>query len=118
MWARLPLVEAVLPLHHHAQVLVVQQQHLDRQLLAVKQQASSWMFMRKLPSPSMSMTGLAGMGGLCPHGRGQAEAHRPQTAAGEPAARRVEMEILGRPHLMLADARGDDGIVELAALVE
>ena len=32
--AAVAVVEAVLPLHHHAQVLVVQQQHLDRQLLA------------------------------------------------------------------------------------
>ena len=31
--AAIALEEAVLPLHHHAQVLVVQQQHLDRQLL-------------------------------------------------------------------------------------
>ena len=32
--AAVAVVEAVLPLHHHAQVLVVEQQHLDRQLLA------------------------------------------------------------------------------------
>ena len=30
--AAVAFVEAVLPLHHHAQVLVVEQQHLDRQL--------------------------------------------------------------------------------------
>ena len=36
MWARLLCVEAVLPLHDHAQMLVVEDDHLDRQLLAME----------------------------------------------------------------------------------
>ena len=43
--------------------------------------------MRKLPSPSMSMTVLRGMRRLGAHRRRQAEAHRAQAAAGDPGAR-------------------------------
>ncbi len=60
----------------------------------------------------MSMHGLARIGRLRSDGAGQAEAHRAQAAGGEPVARRVEVEVLGRPHLMLADAGGDDGLVQ------
>src|SRR5262249_11130068 len=60
----------------------------------------------------------SGIGRLSAEGGGQAEAHRAQSAAGQPIARRVEMEILRRPHLMLAHASADDGVVELAALAE
>src|SRR4030095_6608881 len=38
----------------------------------------------------------------------QAEAHRAHAARGQPQARRAEVEVLRRPHLMLADARRDD----------
>ena len=72
--------------------------------------------MRKLPSPSMSMTVLSGCAAWAPMRRRQAEAHRAEAAAGDPVPRLVEVEVLGRPHLMLADAGGDDGVVELAAV--
>ena len=66
----------------------------------------------------MSMTVLSGMGRLGAHRGGQAEAHRAEAAAGDPVPRRVEVEVLGRPHLVLADAGGDDRVVELAAVAE
>src|SRR5262249_26365963 len=36
----------------------------------------------------------------------------------DPVPRLVEAEVLRRPHLMLADARGDDRVVEPAALAQ
>ena len=39
------------------------------------------MFIRKLPSPSMSMTRLSGCAALRAHRRRQAEAHRAQAAS-------------------------------------
>ena len=63
------------------------------------------MFIRKLPSPSISTTSSIGMGDLGPDRGGQAEAHRPQAAAGKPGPRLAELVELGRPHLVLAHAR-------------
>ena len=53
------------------------------------------------------------MGGLGADGRGQAEAHRAQPAAGNPPPRLAELVVLGRPHLMLAHAGGDDRVAVL-----
>ena len=50
------------------------------------------------------------MGRLGAHGRRQAEAHRAQPAAGKPAPRLAELVVLGRPHLVLAHAGGDDRV--------
>ena len=47
--------------------------------------------------------GLVGAADLRAHRRGQAEAHRPQAAGVDPAARLGEVEVLRRPHLVLAD---------------
>ena len=81
-----------------------------------KQVASSWMFIWKLPSPSMSITRRSGMRDLGAHGGGQAEAHRAQAAAGQPASRSVELEELGGPHLVLADAHRDDRVAILRSV--
>ena len=56
----------------------------------------------------MSMTSRFGCANLRADGRRQAEAHGAHAARGEPQARAAEIEVLRRPHLMLADARGDD----------
>ncbi len=66
------------------------------------------MFIRKLPSPSISTTSLIGMGRLRAHRRRQPEAHRSQARTGKPRARVHEFVELGGPHLMLADADGDN----------
>ena len=50
------------------------------------------------------------MSRLRTHRRGQAEAHRPQAGAGQPAARLLEFEKLRAPHLVLADADRNHGI--------
>ncbi len=53
------------------------------------------------------------MSRLGAHRGRQAEAHRSQTGAGEERARTLELVVLGRPHLMLADAHGDDRVAVL-----
>ena len=47
---------------------------------------------------------------LGPHGGGQAEAHRAQATGVDPAPRAGEVEVLRRPHLVLADVGGDDRV--------
>jgi hypothetical protein len=70
--------------------------------------ASSWMFIRNEPSPSMSMTCLSGRRPWRRGGR-VTEAHRAQAGAGEELARVLVPVELGGPHLVLAHAGGDDG---------
>src|SRR3546814_11043806 len=59
-----------------------------------------------------------GVAHLRPDCGGQAIAHRAQTAAGQPFVRIVEMEMLGSPHLMLANVRRDDRVTALRRLVK
>ena len=77
---------------------------------SVTQVASSWQFMIRLPSPARQTTVLVGAGDLGADRRRQAEAHRPQAAGVDPAARLVEAVVLRRPHLVLADVGGDDRV--------
>ena len=53
---------------------------------------------------------LLGAGDLGADRGGQAEAHRPEAARVDPAARLVEAVVLGGPHLVLADVGGDDRV--------
>ena len=52
----------------------------------------------------------AGIAQLRADRSGQAIAHRPQSTRSQPFVRAEEREILGRPHLVLADLGGDDRI--------
>ncbi len=58
------------------------------------------------------------MGELHAHRRGQAIAHRAEAAGGHPPVRLVEMEILRRPHLVLADLRRDEALAALGELLQ
>ena len=61
-------------------------------------------------------TGLADLG---PHGRGQLEPHRSQTARGHKRVSFIEEQELGGPHLVLPDTSHDHGIrIVLHQLVE
>jgi hypothetical protein len=72
--------------------------------------------------------GLAGHAGdrrlgvrhLHAHRRRQAEAHGAEPAGVDPAARLVELVELRRPHLVLADVRGHEGVAagQLVELLE
>ena len=58
----------------------------------------------------MSMTSLSGLRELRADGGRQAETHGAHAARGEPQARMAEVAVLRGPHLVLADAGGDDGL--------
>src|SRR5439155_2669650 len=60
--------------------------------------------------------GVVGGGDLSAHCRRHLEAHRAEPAGGDEAVRPVVPEVLGSPHLVLADA-GDDVAVALRRLV-
>ena len=75
--------------------------HAGRQLLAVHDQAA-------VAGEADDL--LVGAGDLGADRRGQAEAHRPQAAGVDPAARLVEAVVLRGPHLVLADVGGDDRV--------
>ena len=83
-----------------------------------KQVASSWMFIWKLPSPSISITRRSGNWLCTPIADGQAEAHRAEAAAGEERARLGELEELGGPHLVLTDAHRDHRVAVVRELPE
>jgi hypothetical protein len=68
------------------------------------------MFIRKEPSPSMSMTCLDGVRDLGADGGRETEAHRAGAERADEAARLAEVVVLRGPHLVLAHAGGDDGL--------
>ena len=72
--------------------------------------ASSGIDIWKPPSPTIANTSLSGRANCAPMADGQAEAHRAQAARVDPQARLVEADELRRPHLVLADVGGDDGL--------
>src|SRR5579862_4297617 len=102
------LVFHVLPLHDHAKVLVVQDDGLGRdvfdvgggQFLDVHQEGAVAVYVDDLP------VGLRDFGA---DGGGVAEAHGTEARGGYEGARMDEVVMLARPHLVLADACGDDG---------
>src|SRR5439155_23893224 len=59
-----------------------------------------------------------GVGHLDAHGGGQAIAHGAEAARGHPAVGLVEVEVLGGPHLVLADLGGDVGVVAAGERIE
>ena len=107
------LVEAVLPLDDHAQVLVVQDEALglevlhgdSRQLLAVHHKRPVAVNVdHHLLRPSVP----AVKGRRSAERRRQAEAHAPQSPRSHPVPGLGKLIVLCRPHLVLPDARADD----------
>ena len=103
------LEEAIFPLHHHAQMLVVQQQHLDRQTLAMAGRQFLDVHLETAIAVDVDYQRIR-KGHLGSHRRWQAEAHRAQARAGEPSSGAAELVELGGPHLVLTDAYGNDRI--------
>ena len=97
--------------------MLFKQQHLDRQFFAVA--GGHFLDVHQQAAVAVDVDHqLVGMGRLGAHGGRQAEAHRAQPAAGEPAPRLAELVILGRPHLMLAHADGDDSVAILGQPIQ
>ena len=65
----------------------------------------------KQPSPSTAQTMRSGPADLGPDRRRHREAHRAEAARVDPGVGVVEPPLLGGAHLVLADARRDDGVV-------
>ena len=102
-------VEEVFPLHNHTEVLVIEDDRLGvdlfdlrcGELLDIHHEAAIAVdiddqFFRKSH--------------LCANRSRQAEAHRAEAERADVGARLTELEELGRPHLVLADARCDDRV--------
>ena len=100
-------MEPVLPLHDHAQVLVVEHDDLDRQLLAMDGGQLLDIHEEAAVAVDVDDQGV-GEGGLGAHRGGQAIAHRSQSARGDPGPRVLEPAPLRGPHLVLADAGRHD----------
>ena len=110
-------MQQLLPLPHHAHVLVVEDEHLDRQaelhgrrhLLDVHQDRG---VAGDVDDERLGMRHLHADGGR------QAVAHGAEPARGHPAVGLLEAEELRRPHLVLADLGGDVDVAILGQLVE
>ena len=109
--------ETIFPLHHHAQMLVVQQQDFDGKVFAV----AGCQFLDIHLETAVAIDVDDGGVGEChlgTHGRGQSKAHGPEPGTGEPGARGLEFVELGHPHLMLPDPRRDDRLAIVGLLPE
>src|SRR3954465_2085722 len=105
---RPPLVKETLPLPDHAVTAIVEQQHLDGDAI----RARCFQFARIHPDTAVTVDvdyQRIRPRQLCANSRGQSEPHRSHAARRQKAARLDELEELRRPHLMLADARTDNG---------
>ena len=103
------LVEPVLPLHHHAEVLVVEEQHLDGDVFTVA--GGELLDVHEDAAVSIDVDNeRLWMGDLGPHRRRQSESHRAQATRGEPRPGATELVELCRPHLVLAHADRDDRV--------
>src|SRR3954462_14632798 len=113
-WAHLhrgvaPVPEELLPLTDHAEVAVVHQEDLDRdlvadgggELLAGHDQAAV---------TCEAHNRVLRLGDLGADRRREAEAHGAEPARVDPAARLGEVVVLRAPHLVLADVGGDDRV--------
>ena len=74
------------------------------------------MFIRKLPSPSMSTTRRSGIGACTPIAAGRPKPIVPRPLLVSQRARLVELVELGGPHLVLADADGDHRVAVVRQL--
>ena len=72
---------------------------------------SSWAVIWKQPSPSTAHTMRSGRPDLGTDGGRHAEAHGAETPGVDPGVGMVEPPVLAGPHLVLADARHEDGVV-------
>src|SRR3954467_90925 len=101
--------EQLLPLADHAEVAVVHDEHLDGDALLGARRELLHVHLHRAVAGDAD-DGRVRAAHLRTHRGRQAEAHRPQATRGDPPARPLEVEVLGRPHLVLADVGRDDGV--------
>ena len=102
----------LLPLAHHAQIRVVQHDHLDAD--AVLHDRAQFLHRHLETSVAHHADDLAvGHAELGPQRGRQAEAHRAEPSGGDETARRVEFRVAGAEHLILADVRDDHRVALL-----
>ena len=71
---------------------------------SIVQVASSWLVIWKQPSPSIAHTVVSGQPTLAPIAAGHGEAHRAEATGVDPGVRVLVADVVGGPHLVLADA--------------
>ena len=108
------LVEQLLPLADHAEIAVVDDRHLHRQVLVhhrgqLLQRHLEAAVAADRPDQRVRLRHLRA------HRGGHLEAHRAEAARGDQLVRVAEAHVLRGPHLVLADA-GDDHRLVVAAL--
>ena len=101
--------EQLLPLADHAQVPVVHDEHLDRDLLLGAGGELLHVHLHRAVAGDAD-DGVVRTPHLSAHRRRQPEAHRAQAAGVDPPAGPGEVVALGGPHLVLADVRDDDRV--------
>jgi len=107
--------EAVFPLDHHTQVLIVEQKDFSGDFFGI----GSGQFLDIHQEAAIAIDvddQVIRSSDFGAEGRRQAKPHGAQTTAGDPGAGLIEVEELGGPHLMLADPGGDDGAMEQASV--
>src|SRR5215211_106416 len=101
------LPEELLPLADHAEVAVVHQEDLHRDVvMGGRRHLLAGHDQRAVAREADDR--VVGLGDLGADGRGEPEAHGPQTSGVDPLAGTIEVVVLRGPHLVLADVRGDD----------
>ena len=105
--AQSALEEQLLPLLDHAVAEVVEHHDLDRQVVGRDGLELAEVHADAGVAVDVDDQAVA-LGELRADRRRQAESHGAHAAGGQPQPRAAEIEILRRPHLVLADAGGDD----------
>src|SRR5215467_15272149 len=104
------LIKKLLPLPYHAQILVVDDHHLDRQI----QSSHGGEFLNIHLEAAVARNtkhGRLGLRELNANRGWQGESHRTQTAGSDESSWRIRAISLRRPHLVLADIGKDDAMV-------
>ena len=112
-----PAVQQFLPLAHHAHILVVEDEDLDRQVVLHRRRNFLHGHQHRSLAGDIDDERIRMRELHADRGR-QSVAHGAEAARGHPAVRLLEMVELRRPHLMLADFGRDVGVAVLGQLVE
>ncbi len=108
-------MQQVLPLADHAHALIVEDEDLDRQPVLHRRRHLLHRHLHAGFAGDVDDQRI-GMRHLHADRGRQPIAHRAEATGGHPAVRLLELEVLRRPHLVLADFRGDVDVAILGRL--